>query len=190
MRSPAGLGDQLHVSVHQTLSLLVETRSELVFEPGGAQEANRIVREDARRDRPKNPRLEVAAAAEGIDWLSSGKRDRDRVDREVPGAEIRLDPVRERCEVDRPAVPKGHPPGAVAVGEGEDGTSGEARIGTRGSRRRRACDVDVDDGPPEQLIPHSSTDDVGLFTPDRLEEPLIHRRSASPRARAPSGCRR
>ena len=174
----------------QTLGLIVETHSELVFEPGGAQKANRIVREDAWRDCPENSRLEVAAPPVGIDRLSPGERNRDRVEGKVARSEIRLDPVRERREVDRTAVAERHSPGAVAVGEWKDRASGEARVRPRGFRRRRARDVEVDDGASEQLVPHGSTDDVGLLTSDGLQEPLIHRGSASPLARAPSGCRR
>ena len=116
-------------SARQTLTLLVEAHSELVFEPGGTQQANRIVPEDLKRNRPENPGLEVAATAEGIDRLPPGERDRDRVDREVPRAEVRLDPVRERREVDqsgrpekRPAKRRGGPRGLI------HGAPGKARI--------------------------------------------------------------
>jgi hypothetical protein len=187
----AGRGrDELRMTTDEALRLVVEARSELVFEPGGAQEADRICGKDLRRDRPNDAGLQIGAAAVRVDRLSAAKRGRNRVDREVASPEVGLDPVWHRREVHRPAVPEGHPPGTVAVGEREDGAAREGPIGTRCFGRRRARDVDVDDGPPEQLVPYGPADDIRLVADDGLEDPLIHRRPASRHARAPSGFRR
>ena len=68
-----------------------------------------------------------------------GERTRDRVDREVPAAQVVFDSVRERREVDGAAVAVGDAPGPVRAGEPEDGAVRRGRAypsaATFGSRQ-------------------------------------------------------
>ena len=86
-----GPGDEGGVLPHQPFGLLVEAEAELVLEPDGPKQPERVVREDGVADRAEPLRLEVVAPAERIDRLAAAERARDRVDGEVARGEVVLD---------------------------------------------------------------------------------------------------
>jgi hypothetical protein len=155
---------------HQLLGLGVETEAQLVFQPNSAQQPQRIVPEDRRRDRAQHAPFEVVHAAKWINELASAERLRDRVDGEVACGEIGFDVVLKRREVHRPTVVEGHAPRSVTLGERKD------RPAVAPCRRLRipAGDVDIDDGSGEQLVPHRSADDPSLLARERLAGPIKH----------------
>ena len=55
------------VLANETLRLRLQPEAELVLESHRSQQPQRVVREDARRDRAEELRLEVGAAAERVD---------------------------------------------------------------------------------------------------------------------------
>ena len=154
----------------------METRS---LVGSGCHEAKRVVREHRRRDEADQLRVEIGSPGKGVDRVAAGERDGDRVDREVTRCEVLLDRPGQRCEVDRPAVRERDAPRTVPVGERERRASGA--LGVRARRRLRLADgdVQVDELPSEQLVPHRAADDPGLLAREQLPRELTHR---SPRA--------
>ena len=85
--------DERRGSPRERLGPLVHPEPELVLEPDGAQEAQRVGDEDVVRDRPHDARVEVLQTAERIARLAARDRHRDRVEREVPRREVGVDAV-------------------------------------------------------------------------------------------------
>ena len=133
-------------------------RKRIGAEDAGGDGPDRARREDRRR--PPNGSTSSAAA----------DRPRERVDREVAGGEVFLDRPGERREVHRPPVGERRPPRAVTLGEGKRRAAHRARECARRSDRVPARDVDVDDGPPEQLVAERAADDPGVTAGDRVED--------------------
>ena len=117
------LRDEPRARLHEPLRLRIEPEAELVLEADRAQQAERVVAEDSRRDRAKRLAVEVAEAAERIQRLAALERPRDRVDREVAGGEVLVDAVRQGREVDGALVGQRHAPGSVALREGNGAPS-------------------------------------------------------------------
>ena len=114
--------------------------------------------------------------------------------REVARGEVVADRAPERREVDRPLVVQRDTPGAVPLRERERSPSGAARVGDSCAARVAASDVEIEDGPPEQLVAHSATDDPARPRPpsnsrasSRTEH--IPRRPCRPRQRCRSRMR-
>jgi hypothetical protein len=144
--------------------LRVELELELSAEAGGAHDPQRIGGKAPRRDGPQHPRLEVGAAAKGIDRLGSrvAELDRDRVDGEVALAEVGDDRVAAQgAHVDMPGAVRGqHPPGT------ELGRKLERRTARRAGdppRRIRSVtvhsEVEVDDRSPAERVADGTADD-------------------------------
>ena len=153
---------------HQRLCLRRHPKAQLVLQPHGAQETQRIGLERSVRDGAHDARLDVLAAAERIDCLPAGKWLRDRVDREVACGEVVLDRRGERCEVDRPAVGERDAPRAVTHRDREGRASRALRVAARRVLRLAAGDVHVHDLPPEQPVADGAADDPGLLARQHL----------------------
>jgi class 3 adenylate cyclase len=174
---PGRSRDEHGVLAHEPLRLWVEAKAELVLEPHCAHEPERIVGEDRCLDGAQRARLEVGSAAVGIDVLAAADGHGDRVDGEVARGQVVLDRGPEEREVDGAAVLERDPPGAPAVREGERGAAARAGVGARGGLGVAAGDVEVDDGPTEELVPDRAADDPRLLPAEDLLDQLTHRRS-------------
>ena len=91
----------------------VDHESQLVLEPDGPQQAERVVPEHALAHRTDEAPVEVAVAAEGVELVPAGERPRDRVDREIAVGEVLFDAVCKRREVDGAPVAVRDSPGSV-----------------------------------------------------------------------------
>ena len=177
------LRHQPGVLAHETLRLRLQPEPELVLEPHRSQQPQRVVREDARRDRTEELRVDVGAAAEGVDRPrrpASGTAIalivKSRVARSssiVPGSGVKST-VRAVLERD--------PPGAVPLRERERRAAGALRVGARGRLRLAAGDVEVDQLAAEQLVANRAADDPRLLAGQDLLRELTHR--GRPAARA------
>ena len=178
------LADAARRLPRKLLGLLVEPEAELVLEANRAEQPQRVVREDRRADRAEPPRLQVGLAAERVDQRPAVQRPRERVDREVPRGQVLLDRLAvQRREVDGVPVAERDAPGAVALGEREDGAAGQARVEARRQLGVRAGDVDVHDLPAEQLVAQRAAHHPGRLVADRPANALIHRRCSARPAR-------
>ena len=107
-------------------------------------------------------------------------------------AEVVLDPVRERREVDGPAVLERDPPGSVALGERKRRAAARSRERPRGGLGLAAGHVEVDDRAAEQLVAQGAADEPALPSRERLAQPvgeISHRRTRAWLARGRTGCR-
>ena len=128
--------------------MLVHAETELVLEPNGSQQPQRIVAEDRLGHGTDDPRLEIPTPAVRIVHVVTPDPNGDRVEREVARRQIRVDPARERCEVDG-LLGSFHDdaPGSMALGERErraaeaSSRSGSRLPSARGRRRRRRARV-------------------------------------------------
>ncbi len=73
---PRRFRDERRLVAHEPFRLQLEHEAELVLEPHGAQQAQRIVREHGRRDRADQLRIEVRAPAVRVDRFAAGERAR------------------------------------------------------------------------------------------------------------------
>ena len=171
----------------QGLGALVHAESELVLEPHRTQEPERVVDEDRLGDRPDDAGRQIGAAVVRIVRLAGAHRHGDRVEREVARREVGVDPLADRREVDRlgDAV-RDDPPGSVPLGERKDRPAEAACEAIRRVTRLRARDVEVENGPQEELVSHGPADDPRVLVPEDLAEALIHR--SRPAGHAPSAC--
>jgi hypothetical protein len=152
------------------------TPAELVLEPDRTEEPERIVAEHVVRNGPDDPRLEIGASSVRISRLAAVERKCDRVEREVARREVRVDAVGQRREVDRPfRARRRDAPRSVALGQWKRCSTETSREPVSGSLRIGARDIEVDDGPTEQLIAHRSTDHPRLLADEDLDDALIHR---------------
>jgi hypothetical protein len=195
-RKPAELGEHAFTGrlrherargAEERLRALVHPEPELVLEANRAQEPVRIVDEDRVRDRADDAGAKVAAPVVRVVRLPGLDALGDRVEREVPRREVRIEPVLERREVHRLVDPGGDDaPCAVSLGEGEDGAPEPLREPVRSVARVGAGHIDVEHGAQEELVPNGTTDDPGVLPAQDLAETLIHRRR--PAERDPSAC--
>ena len=172
-RRPADEGCGL---AYQSLGPLVHAEAELALEPHRSQQPQRIVHEDRVRNGPDNASVQVGAAAVRIAVLAAVDRHRHRVEGEVSRREIRVDPVRQRREVDR-LLRSGRrdAPRAVAIGQRKRRAAEPLREAVSSIARVRARDVDVDERSSEKPVPDRAADDPGLLARQDLGDPLIHR---------------
>ena len=189
IRSPAGSPTQARVPAHELLRGLVQREAELVLEAHGPKKPQRVVLEDRLRDGAQSPRLDVCPPSERVDVVASGHRLRDRVDREVAGAEVVLDRSAERREVDRRAVLESDAPGAVLLGEREDRALRKTRVDACGDLGIGRGDIDVHDLPAEELVAHRASHEVRLDPCDCRADAAIHRRPAFPPGAGRRPCR-
>ena len=171
----------------ELLGLRVEAEAELVLQPDGAQQAQRIGLEDGVGDGADRALGDVALPAEGIDEVSSLQRAGHRVEREVPASKVFLDPARQWREVDGPPVLERDPPGAVPLGEGKRRSAAGAGESAGRTLGLAARDVEVDHRPAEQLVAQRTTHEPALRSgkrPGQLGHEVSHRRA--PAACAPA----
>src|SRR5262249_21382878 len=131
------------------------------------------------RDHPQAPRLEVRAAAVGVDELAAGQRLGDRVDREIAGGEIGLErPALQRRDVDLPHLAGADDaPGAERVGELERRAARRPRDAPRGPARialDREVDVVARAAAAEQPVAYRAADDPGRRVAEGLADGLDH----------------
>jgi hypothetical protein len=157
------LHDEVRLLPHEALRLRLEQEPELVREADRAQEPQRIVGEDRRRDGTDDLRLQVGLSAVRVERITICQRNRNRVDREVPSRKVVLDAAVQRCEVDRSPSLEPDPPGAVPLGERKGRPAGALRVGPSCRLRLAAGDVEVDHLPAEELVAHRPSDDPGLL---------------------------
>ena len=169
------LRDEVSLLPHEALRLGLEEEPELVREPDRAQEPQRIVGEDSRRDGADDLRLQIGLPPVRVDGITSCQRDCDRVDREVASREVVLDAVVQRREVDRSPSLERDPPCAVPLGERKGRPAGALRVGPSCRLRFAAGDVEVDHLPAEELVAHRPSDDPGLLARENLLRELTHR---------------
>src|SRR5205823_13140400 len=111
-REPLELGEdplagrprgELGVGADELLGQRREPEAELVLEPYGAQQAQRVVLEDRLRDRAQAAEGDVLEAAARIDDLAACEGARERVDGEVARGEVGVDRPAKRGEVESAA---------------------------------------------------------------------------------------
>ena len=78
-----GRSGERGVASHQRLRLGIQPQAELVLEPHGAKQPERIGAEDLAGDGAQRARLEIRDAAERIDVVGRAEPPRDRVHGEV-----------------------------------------------------------------------------------------------------------
>ena len=157
-RARASLADEL-------LRLGVEAEAELVLEPHGAQQAQRVVVEDARRDDADDAALEVGPPAERIDGSPPASGTAIALIVKSRVAEVGLDRAAlERREVDGPPVVERDPPARRDCSESGKTAPPRARAKRAGGPLGLAAgDVEVEHGPAEQLVADRAADDPGLL---------------------------
>ena len=85
---PGWAGDQFGVAQDELLGFQVDHESQLVLEPDGPQQAERVVPEHALAHRTDDAPVEVAVAAEGVELVPAGEWARDHVDGEIAVGEV------------------------------------------------------------------------------------------------------
>ena len=162
--------DRRGVLLHGRARGGLDREAELDREAHGAQGAQRIVGERARRDHPQPPGVEVAPAAVRVDELAAADRLGHRVDGEVARGEIgRQVPVAQRQQVDVPGVAgPDRAPAAELVAELERGPAGGLRDPPRRAARVAGDgDVDVVGRAAEQPVAHGAADQPGRLARER-----------------------
>src|SRR5262249_34597080 len=115
----------------------------------------RIVGEGGLRDHPQPTLVQVLEPSERVDVVAAAERLRDRIDRQVALAEVRLDRVTaEREQVDLPAAVLGdHAPGPEAFRHGKTMRRYPPRERARSLSRIAVDDhVEVGSGTAEQAV--------------------------------------
>ena len=108
--------------------------------------------------------------------LARSNMDGDRVEREVAGREVGVDPLADRREVDGLVDAVGdHPPCSVPLREREDRAAEAAGEAVRSLARFGAGDVEVENRSEEELVADGAADDPRLLLRQDLAEALIHR---------------
>ena len=127
---PRRLPRPVRLRARQGGGLLVDLQREAGGDPGRSQDPQRVVGEAARRDGAQHPCVEVGEPAVRVQWPGRqvGQRDRDRVDREVPLGQVRLDSIASQPgDVHVPAtVARQRPPARELLGQPERVSSGGA----------------------------------------------------------------
>jgi hypothetical protein len=103
-------------------------------------------------------------------------------------AQVGVDPVRERREVDRlvDATERNLPLAPVlAAWQAAHSRSEASREAMCRVARIRARDVDVENRPEEQRVTYRAPDDPGVLAAQDLSEPLIHRSRPVVHAQSP-----
>ena len=120
--------------------------------------------------------FEVGAPVVRIVRLARSHVDGDRVEGEVAGREIGVDPLADRREVDGlvDAV-RDDAPRTVPLGQREDRAPEAAGEAARGLAWVGAGDVEVENGPQEELVAYGATDDPRVLVAQDLAQALIHR---------------
>ena len=93
-------GDERGRCSQQIFRALVHAEPKLVLEPNGSQQAQRIVAEDRLGHRTNDAGLEIRRAFVRVVHVVTPDPNSDGVEREVARGQIRVDPARERREVD------------------------------------------------------------------------------------------
>ena len=168
-------GDELRVPAHEPLRLGVHPEAELVLQAHCTEKPQGVVLEDARRKRTDDLLLEVGTASVGIDRVSAGQGQGDRVDREVPLGKVVLDPAGQWREVHGPPVFERDAPGSVPLGERKGRTARTVRVGAGCGLRIATGDVEIDHVASKQLVANCPADDPRLLARKDLLGELMHR---------------
>jgi hypothetical protein len=170
------LGHERCRRTQQRLGSLVHPKPELVLEAHRPQEAEGVVAEDRLGHGSDDAGLEVGAAVVRVVRLARSDMDGDRVEREVAGREVGVDPLADRCEVDGLVDAVGdHPPCSVPLRQREDRASEAAGEAVRSLARVGTGDVEVENRSEEELVADGAPDDPRLLLRQDLAEALIHR---------------
>ena len=170
-----GLGDERRGGPQELLRAQIHVEAELVLEPDRPQQAQRIVDEDRVRHRSNHAGGEIGSPLIRVAWLARSNPNGDRVEREVPRREIRLDPIGKGREVDGLiGVWRCYAPSAMALRERKCGPAETARITKSRLPRIAAGDVEVEHRATEKLVANGSSYDPRLLVAEYLADALIH----------------
>ena len=171
-----GPGHECNRLEQERLRALVHPKPELVLEAHRPEEAEGVVAEDRLGHGSDDAGPEVGAAVVRVVRLARSDMHGDRVEREVAGREVGVDPVADRCEVDGLVDAVGdHPPCSVALRQGEDRAAEAAGEAVRSLARVGTGDVEVENRSEEELVADCAPDDPRLLLRQDLAEALIHR---------------